>query len=302
MQTATVFNVQKFSLDDGPGIRTVVFLKGCPLRCYWCSNPESQLRRPQLEWNARSCVGCRACLAACPGTPAAGPDERRHVDVRAVDAESPEARAAVAGCPGRALSVAGRTRTTEDVFEECMQDEPFYRQSAGGVTLSGGEPLTWPDFCVELLGLLREAGVDTNVETTAHVPARDFERVTELLSHAYIDMKHWDAAAHRKGTGVESDLILANTRAAIERGVDVLVRTPVIPGFNDRVEDARRFAERLHEVGATRVQLLPFHNLGESKYDLLGRDYRLHGLTNLHEEDLEGFRQAYLDAGIDAFF
>ena len=144
--------------------------------------------------------------------------------------------------------------------------------------------------------------MDTNVETTAHVPARDFERVTELLSHAYIDMKHWDAAAHREGTGVENDLILANTRAAIERGVDVLVRTPVIPGFNDRIEDARRFAERLHEVGATRVQLLPFHNLGESKYDLLGRDYRLHGLTNLHEEDLEGFRQAYLDAGIDAFF
>ena len=101
---------------------------------------------------------------------------------------------------------------------------------------------------------------------------------------------------------MENDLILANTRDAIERGVDVLVRTPVIPGFNDGLDDARRFAERLHEVGATRVQLLPFHNLGESKYDLLGRDYRLHGLTNLHEEDLEEFRRAYVDAGIDAFF
>lgn len=302
MQTATVFNVQKFSLDDGPGIRTVVFLKGCPLRCYWCSNPESQLRRPQLEWNARSCVGCRACLAACPGTPAAGPDERRHVDVRAVNAESPEARAAVAGCPDRALSVAGRTRTTEDVFEECMQDEPFYLQSGGGVTLSGGEPLTWPDFCVELLTRLREAGVDTNVETTAHVAPEVFDRVTALLDHAYIDMKHWDAAAHREGTGVENDLILANTRRAIERGLDVLVRTPVIPGFNDSTEDARHFAERLHEVGASRVQLLPFHNFGESKYDLLGRDYRLHGKVTLHPEDLEEFRQAYVDAGIDAFF
>lgn len=302
MQTATVFNVQKFSLDDGPGIRTVVFLKGCPLRCYWCSNPESQLRRPQLEWNARSCVGCRACLAACPGVAAAGPEDRRHVDVRAVDAASPEAEAAVAGCPGRALTVAGRTRTTEDVFEECMQDEPFYLQSGGGVTLSGGEPLTWPDFCVELLTRLRDAGVNTNVETTAHVAPEVFDRVTALLDHAYIDMKHWDAAAHREGTGVENDLILANTRRAIERGLDVLVRTPVIPGFNDGIEDARRFAERLHEVGATRVQLLPFHNLGESKYDLLGRDYRLHGLANLHEEDLEGFRQVYVDAGIDAFF
>ena len=128
------------------------------------------------------------------------------------------------------------------------------------------------------------------------------ERVTALLDHAYIDMKHWDAAAHREGTGVENDLILANTRRAIERGLDVLVRTPVILGFNDSTEDARRFAERLHEVGASRVQLLPFHNFGESKYDLLGRDYRLHGKVTLHPEDLEEFRQAYVDAGIDAFF
>ena len=302
MQSATVFNVQKFSLDDGPGIRTVVFLKGCPLRCYWCSNPESQARAPQLEWDEKGCVGCGACLAACPGAPAAETGGKRHVDVRAVDAGSPEAGAAVAGCPGRALSVAGRTRTTGDVLEECMQDEPFYQQSGGGVTLSGGEPLTWPDFCVELLGMLREAGVDTNVETTAHVAPADFDRVCALLDHAYIDMKHWDAAAHREGTGVTNELILANTRRAIERGVDVLVRTPVIPGFNDSVDAARRLAERLREVGATRVQRLPFHNFGESKYDRLGRDYRLHGLTNLHEEDLEEFRRAYLDAGVDAFF
>ena len=302
MQTATVFNVQKFSLDDGPGIRTVVFLKGCPLRCYWCSNPESQARAPQLEWNEKSCVGCRACLAACPGAPAAGPEEKRHVDVRAVDAESPEAEAAVAGCPGRALSVAGRTRTTADVLEECLQDEPFYEQSGGGVTLSGGEPLTWPDFCCELLGMLREAGVDTNVETTACVPEADFERICALLDHAYIDMKHWDATRHREGTGADNRLILANTRRAIEGGLDVLVRTPVIPGFNDGLDDARRFAERLAEVGATRVQLLPFHNFGESKYDLLGRDYRLHGQVTLHPEDLEEFRAAYLGAGIDAFF
>lgn len=302
MQTATVFNIQKFSLDDGPGIRTVVFLKGCPLRCYWCANPESQARRPQLEWNERICVGCRACLAACPGARAAEKNGKLHIDVCELDADAPGVASAVSGCPGRALSVTGRTRSVEDVLEECMQDEPFYQQSGGGVTLSGGEPLTWPDFCVELLEQLRERGVDTNIETTAYVPARDFDRVTELLDHAYIDMKHWDAAAHVEGTGVDNALILENTRRAIERGVDVLVRTPVIPGFNDSIDDARHFAQLLHEIGAERVQLLPFHNLGESKYDLLGRDYRLHGLTNLHEEDLEEFRQAYVDAGIDAFF
>lgn len=302
MQSATVFNLQKFSLDDGPGIRTVVFLKGCPLRCPWCSNPESQLRVPQLEWNEKNCVGCGACLAACPGAPAMETGGKRHLDVRTVSGASAGAAAAVAGCPARALSMAGRTRTTADVFEECLQDEPFYQQSGGGVTLSGGEPLTWPDFCCELLGMLHAAGVDTNVETTAHVPPADFERVCALLDHAYIDMKHADPSAHRAGTGVDNKLILANTRRAIANGLDVLVRTPVIPGFNDAPDDARQMAERLTEVGATRVQLLPFHNFGESKYDLLERNYRFRGRTNLHEEDLEGYRQVYLDAGIDAFF
>lgn len=302
MQSATVFNIQKFSLDDGPGIRTVVFLKGCPLRCRWCSNPESQARAPQLEWNAKSCVGCGACLAACPGAPAVETGGMRHVDVRHVGAGTDEGRAAVAGCPARALTVAGQTRTTAEVFEECMKDEPFYLQSGGGVTLSGGEPLGWPDFCVELLEMLRDAGVDTNVETTAHVDPASFARVTGLLTHAYVDMKHWDASAHREGTGVDNALILENTRRAIADGVDVLVRTPVIPGFNDSVEDARGMAGRLAEVGATRVQLLPFHNFGENKYDLLGIEYGLRGVPNYHEEDLEEFRQVYLDAGIEAFF
>ena len=300
MQSATVFNVQKFSLDDGPGIRTVVFLKGCPLRCRWCSNPESQLREPQLEWSGQDCVGCGACLAACPGAPAAETGGRRHVDVRRVGAE--EARAAVAACPARALTVTGATRTVEDVFSECMQDEPFYRQSGGGVTLSGGEPLTWPGFCVELLGRLREAGVDTNAETTAHVDPRAFDEVCALLDHVYIDMKHWDDAAHRAGTGAGNELILANIARAVRRGTDVLVRTPVIPGYNDSPADARHMAERLLAVGVTRVQLLPFHNLGESKYDRLGMDYGLRGRPGLHEEELLGFRQAYLDAGVDAFF
>ena len=300
-QTATVFNIQKFSLDDGPGIRTVVFLKGCPLRCRWCSNPESQLREPQLEWDEKACVGCGACLTLCPAGEKTEPDGRRHLDVAAVHLGTADLRALEQACPARALSVAGHERSVDDVLEVCLQDQPFYEQSGGGVTLSGGEPLTWPDFCVELLGRLHEEGVDTNMETTAHAPREVFSRVVDHLDHVFIDMKHGVDERHREGCGVDTELILANTALAIERGKDVLVRTPVIPGFNDALEDARAMAARLHEVGATRVQLLPFHNFGESKYRSLGRPYELEGKANLHPEDLEEFRQVYVDEGIDAF-
>lgn len=301
MQYATIFNIQKFSLDDGPGIRTVVFLKGCPLRCYWCSNPESQRRAPQLEWDAKACTGCGTCLAALPGAPARELDGKRHVDIRALDAASEDASRAIAACPARALKVVGERKSTAEVVEECMQDEPFYEQSGGGVTLSGGEPLLWPDFCVELLEALRERGVDTNIETTAHAAPDVFDRVVGLLDHAFIDMKHGDAACHRAGTGVDNDLILRNTARAIAAGVDVLVRTPIIPGFNDRPEDARLMAERLAEVGAARVQLLPFHNYGENKYRMLDRSYELEGALGLHPEDLAELRAVYQEAGIDAF-
>jgi pyruvate formate lyase activating enzyme len=302
MQTATVFNIQKFSLNDGPGIRTVVFLKGCPLRCYWCSNPESQVREPQVEWNERACIGCGRCLEELPGARAIKTGSRRHVDVGTLDARDEHVRRAVQACPMRALSVVGETKDVEEVLEECLKDLPFYRQSGGGVTISGGEPLVWPDFCRELVERLHEEGVDTNMETTAHVNPAAFDAVTRLLDHVYIDMKHGGPREHRAGTGVENDLILANTAHAIAAGTDVLVRIPVIPGFNDSVQVAGMMAARLAEVGATRVQLLPFHNFGESKYDLLGRDYRLRGRKGLQPEDLEAYQKVFSDAGIDTFF
>ena len=158
MQTATVFNIQKFSLNDGPGIRTVVFLKGCPLRCAWCANPESQQQPPQLEWKESACVGCGACLAAAPGAQATEHAGKRHVDVRALRGDAPEAQAAVRACPAHTLTVVGETKTVEEILRVCLQDQPFYEDSGGGVTLSGGEALMWPDFCVELLDALRRQG------------------------------------------------------------------------------------------------------------------------------------------------
>lgn len=302
MQTATIFNMQKFSLNDGPGIRTVVFFKGCPLRCKWCANPESQAFAPQMEWKESACVSCQLCVHLLPEAGVREINGKRHVDVRRVDATTDAAQEAASRCPGGALTITGKTRTTDEVLAFCLQDKPFYEDSGGGVTLSGGEAMMWPDFDIELLDRLHENGVDTCIETEAYAKPEVFDAIASRLDHLLIDMKHWDPSRHREGTRVTTDRIIRNTRHAIKMGKDVLVRTPVIPGFNDRLEDARGMARKLREIGATRVQLLPFHNYGENKYDLLDMTYSLHGVDNLKASDLEDFRRVYVDEGIDAFF
>ena len=302
MQTATVFNIQKFSLNDGPGIRTVVFLKGCPLRCAWCSNPESQQRAPQLEWKESACIGCGACLAAAPGARQATHAGKSHIDIRTLSGDAPEAQEALRACPAHALTLIGKTMTTEEVLKVCLQDQPFYEDSGGGVTLSGGEALTWPSFCEELLKELHGHGIDTCIETEAQVAPGIFQGIVPLLDHLLIDLKHVDPIRMKDRTGVDGHLMLSNLRWAIEEGLDVLPRTPVIPGFNDSLDDARAMARWLHDTTCRRVQLLPFHNFGESKYTLLDKPYALAGLKNLHPEDLKAYQQVYLDEGVEAFF
>ena len=302
MQTATIFNVQKFSLNDGPGIRTVVFFKGCPLRCFWCANPESQHRLPQLEWNEKNCTACGSCIQLIPHAGVSTTAGKPHVNTAKVRGDSPEAQAAIKACPGKALSCTGKIYTTDEILKLCLQDKLFYEDSGGGVTLSGGEAMTWPDFCIELLEKLRAHGIDTCIETEAYVLPETFVAIAQRLDHMLIDLKHWDSSQHAMGTGGGNELVLFNIKTAFDMGLDVLVRTPIIPGFNDSLADARVMAKCLSELGATRVQLLPFHNFGENKYALLERDYQLAGIPNMHAEDLADFAQQYKDCGIEAFF
>lgn len=305
--TATVLDIQKFSVNDGPGIRTTVFLKGCPLLCPWCSNPESQAREPQMEWNATACTGCGHCLGllAPHGARASVRDGKRHVDVASVDATSALAAQAVRECPAGALSVSGERRSLEDVLAVCLQDVPFYAESGGGVTFSGGEALLWPGFVCALADRLHGRGISTCIETTSYASWDTFRRVTKRMDLLLCDLKHWDDARHQKVVGAPLAPIVRNIARAIGRGADVLVRIPVIPGFNfdptDPTTSAEGFSGRLHEVGATRVQLLPYHNLGVGKYALLERDYALSDAPALHPEDLAGLIAAFADHGIEAF-
>lgn len=183
-----------------------------------------------------------------------------------------------------------------------MQDRDFYEESGGGVTLSGGEPLAQPEFAAVLLDGLKAQGIHTAMETTGYAVPEVFDRVAAKADLLLFDVKHWDVDKHKQGTGVSNERILTNLRGAISAGKNVLPRIPVIPGFNDSLDDAAHFAALFQEMGAKEVQLLPFHQFGESKYELLGREYAYANLNALHEEDLAEFQQVLASAGIHAYF
>nr|WP_300149825.1 glycyl-radical enzyme activating protein [Propionicimonas sp.] len=251
-----VFDIQKFSLHDGPGIRTVVFLKGCPMACAWCSNPNSRkLQVLQLR-----------------------------------DANDPNV-----------FIADSRDYAVEEVVRICLQDLPFYEESGGGVTLSGGEAMVQHRFAARLLRKLRAKGVHTAVETTGYAAPAVFEKILAEVDLLIIDVKHHDRKLHRKWTGVANDLPLRNLAAAIDAGGPVLVRIPIVPGVNDSLEDAAAFARLLTPIGVHEVQLLPFHQFGERKYELLDWEYRMAGVPALHEEDLAAHVQSFADHGVHAF-
>lgn len=311
---AIVFNIQKFSLHDGPGIRTVVFLKGCPLRCKWCANPESQLFYPQILWNRKNCRGCGHCTEVCPQQ-AISRQELYSEKLRNPWGEEVTSfrilidhkncnlcELCVRECPYAALTLEGSPKTVQEVLSVCLEDEVFYEQSGGGVTLSGGEPLAQPEFAAALLRELRKRDINTALETTGFASAEVFSSVTREADLLLFDIKHWNEKAHMAATGVGQKRILANFSYALKNGPEVLPRLPVIPGFNDSLEDAKQIALLLRSYSAARIQLLPFHPFGEHKYELLNQEYAYAGLPPTRPEALEEYRKVFLRHEINAFF
>lgn len=298
MEKGITFNIQKFSIHDGPGIRTTVFFKGCPLRCEWCSNPESQIKNIQILHDQSKCSHCLYCVVACPNGAITHEDNKIIIN----EDKCVGCLTCVNSCPNRALSYEGDYQTIEEIVDICMQDIDFYEESGGGVTISGGEGMSQPDFLKKLIAELKKNSVHVAIETTGYVKKETFEELAKELDLLLFDVKHYDREKHYNGTKVYNDLIVENLKWAIDSGIEVLPRIPVIPDFNDSLEDAEGLAKLLVEVGAKKVQLLPFHQFGEKKYELLNRNYKYKNKKALYPEDLEEYQKIFLDKGLNCFF
>lgn len=281
-----VFNIERFTLHDGPGIRTTVFLKGCPLRCAWCCNPESQTRFPQLSYFQEKCTGCERCLPLCPSGALrlVEPQKPIQVDFSLCN----DCGQCVGACIPQALVMIGEERSAADVASEVLRDFPFYTHSGGGVTLSGGEPLAQPLFSAEILRICHQADIHTTIQTCGYAKKDDIDRLIPWLDLVIYDLKLMDEEEHRRWTGKPNRRILENLAHIDSRKIPIVIQISLIPGVNDSEENLSaifRFAKTLRSLQG--ISLLEYHSLGSGKYSRLGRRYSLAHLPAMDGNYLE---------------
>ncbi|MCF0107178.1 MAG: glycyl-radical enzyme activating protein [Holdemanella sp.] len=298
MKKGIVFNIQKFSIHDGPGIRTTVFLKGCPLRCRWCANPESQLENIQILWDKKKCIHCLHCIDVCTHKAISLKEDRIHIDFDLCKG----CLQCNHECNQKALTFEGEYKEIDEIVKECLQDLDFYEESNGGVTISGGEGMAQPDFVLQLIHELHKHKIHVAIETTGFIEKETFRTLASQFDLLLFDVKHYDSHKHFEYTDVHNELIVENLAWANEQGIDILCRIPVIPGFNDSLEDAIHFSELFKSLNIKKVQLLPFHQFGENKYELLNKQYAYKNVKAYHPEDLKDYQKQFLNNDIECFF
>lgn len=296
--SAPVTNIQGYSVHDGPGIRTTIFLKGCMLACRWCANPECISPEPELGFLENLCLRCGACSDSC----AEGAISLDATGLPVVD----RARCAVCGkcvsvCDRDARLIYGREMTVDQVFQAVIADKMFYESSGGGVTVSGGEPLMYPRFVGCLFEKLHARGIQTCLETSGCVEVSVFLEVLRATDYVLLDLKVMHARAHHRLTGRSNELVLANARLLAASGKDFLFRMPLIPGISDTAENIWETARFIEGLGdrARRIELMPYHRLGESKYKAIGRRFRLRGVPPIELAEVERARMEFERNGIE---
>ncbi len=295
-QSAIITNIQGFSIHDGPGIRTVVFFKGCPLSCQWCANPECLSGTPRMGFIENLCAHCGTCLNVCTNGAIRSAEGEHRIDYSRCES----CGSCKDQCFHGALVRYGESMTLGEVWDAVKRDKMFYDSSGGGVTVSGGEPLLWVKFVRELFELCHRELINTCVETCGFSDPETLLEVIPVTDYFLFDLKHMDSDTHRKYTGQSNALINRNAALLLEQGADVVFRQPLIPGVNDSDWNIEAVAQFLTGLGkkAARLQIMPYHKLGENKYRALDMVYAMDGVAAAGDEQLEEVRKAYLQRGI----
>ncbi|MFY9380054.1 MAG: glycyl-radical enzyme activating protein [Acutalibacteraceae bacterium] len=290
MKTANVFNIERFATEDGPGIRTLVFLKGCALRCKWCANPESQLFEKEIMFNGNACIGCGKCIESCElnaveyieGFGFITDNKKCNQCMKCID-----------NCYQNARTLMGKEYTVDELVEEVLKDEEYFKTSNGGVTFSGGEPLFYAEFIEEFSKLMKDRGISVLIETCGHIPLENIKLCAPYVDMIFYDFKHIDSQKHKEFTGAGNEKILYNLCWLNDNFKGNLsVRYPYIPGCNDKKEDIEGFLEYVSRLkNIKEVWFLPYHRLGLPKYQGLGRKYEMDDMESLKMKDIEFLKE-----------
>ncbi len=291
-----VYDIQRFAIHDGPGIRTLVFMKGCPLECLWCSTPQTQRSSPDLLYIEVNCNKSLRCVDACPEKAIVFSDkEKIEIDRNLCNS----CGQCVDACPNQALKLVGDQKTVEQLFQEIMKDRNFYRRSDGGVTIGGGEPTMQQEFVTALLKMCKKTYTHTAMETCGYVIWEQLEKILEHIDLLYFDIKHMDSRIHKEITGVSNEIILENARKA-SKMLPIIIRIPLIPGLNDSEDNlvgTAKFAAGLGE-NLLRIELLPYHKFGTGIYEQLGREYKLKHIEPPSEEHMNKLKKVIESYGV----
>lgn len=294
MASADIINIQKYSIHDGPGIRTTVFFKGCPLNCWWCHNPESQNKGPEIMFFKERCTGCGSCFKGCPANAIELIEGYPVVN---------ESNCTLCGkcsdfCLSNARELVGKDITVKNLMKEIIKDEVFYEESNGGVTFSGGEPLMHADYLSNVLKICKDKGIHTAVDTCGYAVWEQFEKIVDKVDLFLFDIKHMNNEKHIKYMGVENVIILENLKKLSERGSNIYIRLPIIAGVNDDDENIDKAVDFLSKLNIIHVNLLPYHKMGMDKYRRLNIEYKLSGLEKPSDEVINKIAEKFKSAGI----